>query len=61
MVQFLFAFPYCRIEQLATHMKITRQTASSWLHEITKAGFLEETQVGRHKIYINRALIQLFA
>lgn len=58
LVQTLFAQPYCRIENLVEGNIAKRQTASSYLKQLTEAGVLEEMSVGREKLYLNTRLLR---
>ena len=58
LVQTLFAQPYCRIENLVERNIAKRQTASSYLKQLTEAGVLEEMSVGREKLYLNTRLLR---
>lgn len=58
LVQALFAQPYCRIENLVERNIAKRQTASSYLKQLTEAGVLEEMSVGREKLYLNTRLLR---
>ena len=57
----LFRHPYTRIEYVAHDTGKTRQTASKYLEELAAAGLLETQIRGKHKYFINRPLVSLFA
>lgn len=52
-LEVLFEQPYCRIATVVDRCEVTRQTASSWLHSLVKAGLLSEVRVGRETLFIN--------
>lgn len=49
----LFEQPYCRINTVADRCDVSRQTASSWLHALVRAGLLSEVKVGRELLFVN--------
>jgi Fic family protein len=49
----LFEQPYCRINAVAERCDVSRQTASSWLHALVKAGLLSGVKVGRELLFVN--------
>lgn len=55
----LFRNPYTKIEFLEKELKVTRQTASTYLDKIAELGFLEKTKVGKSNYYINTRLIKV--
>ena len=55
----LFRNPYTKIEFLEKELKITRQTASTYLDKIAELGFLEKTKIGKSNYYINTRLIKV--
>lgn len=56
----LFRHPYTRIEHLQNDLGVARQTASTYLDKLTKAGFIEKHVFGKSNYYINRPLVDLF-
>nr|WP_283242126.1 Fic/DOC family N-terminal domain-containing protein [Gordonia araii] len=55
-VQFLavlFEQPYCRINTVVDRCEVSRQTASSWLHALVKAGLLSDIKAGRELLFVN--------
>lgn len=56
----LFSHPYTKIEFLERDLKITRQTASKYLDELSDKGFLRKERVSKHNFYINDPLFSLF-
>lgn len=61
-VQFLavlFEQPYCRIHTVASTCEVSRQTASTWLHALVKAGLLSEVKVGRELLFVNHEFLDV--
>lgn len=56
----LFRHPYTRIEYVMDDLKVSRQTASSYLNKLTKAGFLERLERGKDVYFVNVPLVDLF-
>jgi Fic family protein len=59
LIQVIFEQPYCRISNLVDAGIAKRQTASEYLKKLVEIRVLEEQQVGREKIFINRRLMRL--
>jgi Fic family protein len=59
LVNVIFEQPYCRIQNLVQAELGNRQSASRHLKALTNIKVLEETQVGRDKLFINRELMDL--
>lgn len=55
----IFELPYCRIQNLTEKGIVERQAASRYLKELVKIGVLKEESVGREKLFIHPALIEL--
>jgi len=55
----LFKNPYTKIEYLENDLKVTRQTASSYLNKVSNLGLLEKIKVGKVNYYINSELIKV--
>lgn len=55
----LFFHPYTKIGFLMEDLGVTRLTATRYLDELAKAGFLKKEKVGRSNYYINLALFGL--
>lgn len=55
------AQPYVRIESLVNAELAQRQTAARWLNAIVDVGLLQSEKVGRSKIFINSALLDIIA
>ncbi|MBK9271488.1 MAG: Fic family protein [Saprospiraceae bacterium] len=57
----LFSFPYIKIGVLDENGIAKRQTASRYLKEIEKAGWLSSVQVWKETYYINHNLIKILS
>ena len=55
----LFVRPYCRIAHAVEAGLAKRQTASTYLKELTAIGILREHKMGREKLFLNPAFIDL--
>jgi Fic family protein len=55
----LFEQPYCRINLVAERCDVSRQTASTWLHALVKAGLLSEVKVGRELLFVNHEFLDV--
>lgn len=53
--------PYCKIQFLVERNVAQRQTASEYLKELEKAGFLQGKKIGRERLYLNVKLFELLA
>ena len=56
----LFKHPYTKIEFVMQDLQVTRLTATKYLDELVKSGFLEKHKIGRSNYYLNKKLYQLF-
>jgi Fic family protein len=56
----LFKHPYTKIEFLENELRVTRQTASSYLSKLCNAGLLTKLKVGKRNFYMNNPLYKLF-
>lgn len=59
LAELVFVRPYCRIAHLVEAGLAKRQTASVYLKQLTDIGILREHKVGREKIFLNPAFIDL--
>lgn len=57
----LFSYPYIKIAVLEEHGIAKRQTASRYLKDIEKSGWLLSVQVWKETYYINHKLIQVLS
>lgn len=57
----LFSYPYIKISVLEEHGIAKRQTASRYLKEIEKAGWLMSVQIWKETYYINYKLINILS
>lgn len=55
----LFEQPYCRIATVAERCQVSRQTASTWLHALVKAGLLSEVKAGRELLFVNHEFLEV--
>jgi Fic family protein len=59
LLDLIFVQPYCRIANVVDVGIAYRQTAASYLKELCEIGVLEETKVGREKLFIHPRFLQL--
>lgn len=59
LVDVIFAQPYCRIGNVVTAGIAKRQTASVYLKQLSAAGVLTETKIGRDKLFVHRKFLRL--
>ena len=59
LAELVFVRPYCRIAHVMEAGLAKRQTASTYLKELTAIGILREHKMGREKIFLNPAFIDL--
>jgi Fic family protein len=59
LLDLIFVQPYCRIANVVDAGIAYRQTAASYLKELCEIGVLEETKVGREKLFIHPHFLQL--
>lgn len=59
LAELVFVRPYCRIAHVVEAGLAKRQTASVYLKELTTIGILREHKMGREKIFLNPAFIDL--
>lgn len=55
----LFEQPYCRIGTVVDRCDVSRQTASTWLHALVRAGLLQEVKVGRDLLFVNHEFLEV--
>lgn len=59
LAELVFVRPYCRIAHVVDAGLAKRQTASAYLKELAAIGILREVKLGREKVFLNPAFIQL--
>jgi Fic family protein len=59
LVSLIFELPYCRISSLTEAGIAKRQTASVYLKQLAEIGVLQETSVGKEKLFVHPKLLQL--
>lgn len=59
LAELIFVRPYCRISHLVDAGLAKRQTASAYLKQLAAIGVLREHKLGREKIFLNPAFIEL--
>ncbi|MFY9262299.1 MAG: Fic family protein [Actinomycetaceae bacterium] len=57
LAQLLFTQPYLRIDNVVDAGLAKRQTASSWLNELSENGVLIREKIGRHVVFVNHLLL----
>jgi Fic family protein len=57
----LFRHPYTKIEFIERDLKVSRQTATTYLNKLCNAEFVRKMKVGRTNFYINEPLFRLLA
>ncbi|MCX7902448.1 MAG: Fic family protein [Burkholderiaceae bacterium] len=59
LAELVFVRPYCRIAHVVEAGLAKRQTASVYLKQLAAIGILRERKIGREKIFLNPAFIDL--
>ena len=59
LMQVIFEQPYCRIQDLVERNIAKRQTASTYLKQLSDIGVLYEKRAGKEKLFVHPKLIQL--
>ncbi|MEQ8392183.1 MAG: Fic/DOC family N-terminal domain-containing protein [Thalassospira sp.] len=59
LIQVIFEQPYCRIANLVEHDVAKRQTASTYLTQLAKAGVLNEISPGKERLFVHPKLMHL--
>lgn len=57
----LFTHPYTKIEFIREDLDVSRVTATRYLDELCKTGFLNKRKIGRTNFYINPALADILS
>lgn len=55
----LFTHPYTKIEFIMKDLGVTRLTATKYLGELAKGGFVKKQKIGRTNFYMNTRLISI--
>lgn len=58
-VELLFSYPYTRIESIEKGLKVSRQTASTYLKTCQELRILNCIKIGRNKYFINIKLVEI--
>jgi Fic family protein len=61
LIDVVFTQPYCRIDNLVQAGIAKRETASRYLKLLVKLDILQELKIGRDKLFVHTALLQLLA
>lgn len=57
----LFRYPYTKIEFIERDLQVSRPTATRYLDELTRTGFVQKVKRGRTNFYINAPLCALLS
>ncbi|GAB5561977.1 MAG: Fic family protein [Synoicihabitans sp.] len=57
----LFRHPYTKIEFIERDLRVSRQTATTYLNKLCQAKFVRKIKVGRTNFYINEPLFRLLS
>ncbi|KQV06796.1 Fic family protein [Leifsonia sp. Root112D2] len=55
----MFEQPYCRISNVMDRCGVSRPTATGWLNALVDAGALHDMKMGRERLFINVAFLDL--
>lgn len=55
----LFSYPYTKIEFIQNDLGVSRLTATKYLDDLTRTGFLHKEKIGRSNYYINLPLYRI--
>lgn len=61
LVDVLFSQPYCRIQNVVEAGIAKRETAARYLRELVDIGVLEEQRMGKEKLFLHPAYLQLLS
>ncbi len=59
LIEIIFRLPYTKRQYLINKNIGTPKTVGNYLAELEKSGFLKSQKIGKEKIYINQALLQI--
>ncbi len=60
-VSVLFAQPYTRIGDVMERCAVSRPTATGWLNDLLAAGMVTDIKVGRDRLFLNTAYLDLLS
>ena len=55
----LFRHPYTKIDFICDELLVSRPTATAYLTQLEKAGYIEKIKLGRENFYLNMQLFDL--
>ncbi len=55
----LFSYPYTKIEFIENDLSVSRLTATRYLDQLAKSGFLHKQKIGRSNYYVNVPLYKI--
>ena len=55
----LFRHPYTKIDFICEELQVSRPTATAYLTQLEKAGYIEKIKLGRENFYLNIRLFDL--
>jgi len=61
LINSLFNHPYTKIEFMKRDLGVSRLTATKYLDELTKGGFLKKQKIGTSYYFINKALFKILS
>jgi Fic family protein len=61
LVQYLFINPFYSMASIQDYLKISRNTASKYLHLLTEKGMIQEQNLRKNKLFYNPAFLKLLA
>lgn len=61
LIHHLFFHPYTKIGFLKDALKVSRQTASTYLRELASTPLMQEKKIGREKYFVNVALVKVLS
>ena len=61
LLNLIFRHPYTKIEYVQKEIGVTRLTATKYLEQLFREGFLRKQKLGRTNFYINDTLFDLLS
>ena len=61
LLNLIFRHPYMKIEYVHKEIGVTRLTATKYLEQLCREGFLRKPKLGRTNFYINDELLSLLS